>query len=646
MTDMPRATLTVEEAGGSVATGTGICTVIAPCALHADKIPRTWVSTAALLAYHGFCDGVDYGALHVGETKKPIQFVGVPIDVPGAVSRVNTSGNTGSSVVSVSAGANGVMAEHTGKLTVITGGTVGTSQIVLGLSCDGARTTKRVKLGQNTSYTIPYLGVVLGFTVGTLVAGDTIAEWEGSSPLCDMDDLATVRANLAETDTVSRHWILIGDLQSSTQANAVLAQVNLYQTTHDRYAVCRASAYDRLPLAELSHTVARMSTATVTFANVSSTDTITRGSGSFVSDGFHSGGWIRITGSTSNNTSGIATVAASVLTFGATVSLTDEGPKTGVAITCETALTFGDNGASPDTLTRSAGSWIDDGFRVGDSFTVAGTASNNVTATITVITATVITVATGTFAAEVIGAEGVTVTKGQEMADWMTEINNEFDSVVSEERIDISAGRAWKLSLITGWDLPRPSSWAASIREHQHDTHIPVYKKKLGPCSGWDLRDSNDILAQYDERINGGALASGFTCFRSYNNTKGTFLALSLTRGDDGALLSRTHNMHTVNLLCAVAHAAAEDFLGETPDLNADGTMTSEELGDLTSELDGALTRAGLVNTMGEGKRVSSVKATIDPTAKVDTVGAILPITIDIKLRGTIEQVTILVRVA
>jgi hypothetical protein len=48
--------------------------------------------------------------------------------------------------------------------------------------------------------------------------------------------------------------------------------------------------------------------------------------------------------------------------------------------------------AAADTITRATGSWYDDGFKIGDSVTISGTASNNVTSTITALTATVMTV--------------------------------------------------------------------------------------------------------------------------------------------------------------------------------------------------------------------------------------------------------------
>jgi hypothetical protein len=67
---------------------------------------------------------------------------------------------------------------------------------------------------------------------------------------------------------------------------------------------------------------------TLTFANVGSADTITRSSGSFVTDGYYAGMIPTVAGTVSNNgTKGpIATVSATVLTFGADTTLVAEGP--------------------------------------------------------------------------------------------------------------------------------------------------------------------------------------------------------------------------------------------------------------------------------------------------------------------------------
>ncbi len=74
-----------------------------------------------------------------------------------------------------------------------------------------------------------------------------------------------------------------------------------------------------------------------------------------------------------------------------------EGTLTAIAMTGNPNLTFDEEDS---TITRSAGSWLDDGFTVGLLATVKGSVSNNVTGEISVLTDTVLTFAATTLADE------------------------------------------------------------------------------------------------------------------------------------------------------------------------------------------------------------------------------------------------------
>jgi hypothetical protein len=79
-----------------------------------------------------------------------------------------------------------------------------------------------------------------------------------------------------------------------------------------------------------------------------------------------------------------------------------------------TTLSFGDgDGAtSQDTIADSAGGFVDDGFLVGDTITIAGatTAGNDFEATLTAVAAGLLTFAAGKVAAEEAGVAGMTIT--------------------------------------------------------------------------------------------------------------------------------------------------------------------------------------------------------------------------------------------
>ena len=651
MATVPSVTTSVSDTATAQASGTDLVCIIAPVSSSADYVPRMFGTASAAYAQHGYCEGVEYAARHAAQTGKPFLFVGVPIATAGVIGRKNAAGNTGLSVVDVAAGGAGTLTEHDGIVKVVRGGVIGTDQILLSMSLDGGVNYVSVRLGSGNAYTIPYVGASLSFAAGTLVTGDTVLTWHASGPRSDATGWAAARAALAAKPVSFRSAILIGDLLTRTEANALLAQVNAYETTNKRFVYCRASVYDRLPQAALAKVTNRMTGApTLTFANVGSTDTCTRSAGSWISDGFQVGDVVTFAGTASNNltTGAIASLSATVLTFGATTSLTNEGPVSNATAVASPALTFAEVGASGDTLVRNRGSWLDDGFRVGDKPTIAGTASNNFTAAqgLTAVTATTLTFGTDDLTPEVIGTGPVTITAGQTKAAWMTALDTEFEPV-NGFRLDLAAGRGRYTSPFSGWDFRRPASWFASTREYQHDLHVATWRKADGPVDA-DLFDTSGTLVEWDDRddVDGGAgSAARFTTLRTWNNgPTGAYVTQSLTRGVDGSLLSQTHNVAVVNLACTVTQIATENVIGRSLILNDDGTATRDSLSTLESEVDSALSLA-LMQNRGEGKRASKAVWTASTTDILNIPDAVLTGTLDLNLNGTIHSVRTTVRV-
>jgi hypothetical protein len=648
MPTLPAATTTIDDNAGPVASGANVCTVIAPVSLNADHMPRVYASVSALLEQHDYSEGAEYVAHHVQDTRKSVIFVGVPIAAPGVVGRKNQSGNSGTSVVDVAAGVSGALTETDGVVKVLRGGTVGTDQILLNLSLDGGRTFVRVRLGVGTSYVVPFVGLTISVGAGTLVADETVLTWHSSGPMWAQADLAIARDNLAAQQKTSRSWIVVGDVSTKAQADEVLNEVNAYATENERDVRARVNVRDRSPYAELSRTQVRMTgAATLTFAEVGATgDTITRSVGSWIADGFVVGDLITVLNTVSNNLvdAVIASLSALVITLD-TDDLLDEGPVADVSVVGSPAITFAEVGATGDTVTRSRGSWLDDGFRDGDLFTVGGTASNNFAgATIVTATATVLTLDTQDLTDEAISAFSVTATAGETMAGWVSTMDAAFAAIDDERRIDIGLGRARKISPITGYRFRRPAQWPVSIREYQHDVHIATYRKADGPL-GWDLEDADGNTVEYDERTIGGALAGRFTCLRSYaNGPAGTFVALSLTRAVEGAKLSRSHNADVAHVACNVGNRAAEDAIGQSLVLNDDGTPDTASVNRIKSRVDSALKQA-LLEDKGEGPRASAVFWTPDPTTNLSAPGTPWPAVITLNLNGTIEQISTTVRV-
>jgi hypothetical protein len=647
MATLPTATVSVSAEAGSLAGGTGYCVVFGCVATAADATPRVHGSWRSVYDQHGYSPALDYVALHIQATRKPVIFVGIPVVTAGFFGQNDSSGVTGTSQITTS----GTPLEDVDAIvTVTTGGTIGTAGIVLSVSMDGGRTETSVKLGTASTYVVPYLGITLNFGAGTLVAEDEYT-FKSTSPMWDSAGVTSVRTSLAAQLKLARSWMAIGDITSAVIAGYVVTAINAYETSNARFTLARANIKDRLPLATKSKIKKSMvGTPSVTFAEVGATgDTITRATGSFVTDGFAVNDLITVAGTASNNfTDALVTaVTATVLTLD-TQDLVAETTSAATIIGSE-RIVFAEVGASGDTITRSTGSWVSDGFAVGDIVTVSGTASNNVTTdAITGLSATVMTLGSTDLTAETIAGHRVGVVKVLSMSAYVAAEDTRYASIDAQKRIDMSIGRLRVLSPVTGWEFPRPTSWAASIREYQKDIHVTNWRVKDGPLDGWSMLDEDGNLAQFDERIDGGGLAARFTCATTHGNgPNGSFIARSLTRDTEGAVLSQTHNMYVANLVCTVVQAATTLFLGQTPPLNDDGTMRADARSRLESavntDLEGALLKEFVP---GEGARCSSVVWTMSADDNLSGAGGTVNGVAALAVNGTIVNVNTVVRVS
>lgn len=635
---------------GPTINGSDLICVIAPAPMNADSTPRLFGSAAAIYADHGYGPGVEFAAQYPG----PMLFAAVPINTPGAIGRENTSGNTGTCVTSLAAGGSGVLFAHEGRLDVVRGGTVGTDQIELSLSLDEGATWTAVRLGTATRYVIPYVGVTISFTTGTLIAGQRVHEWTGTSPRAAAADWSDVFDALAADDTLLRTIVFASDVSTDTEVAAASVLLEAYDANVDRYTLGRFSVLDRVPQAQLSSTSHRMSACNITFAEVNTTgDTITRNAGSWATDGFATGDILTTSGAaqSGNNkayTAQKVTVTnATVITLG-TDDLVDEGPVANIVIVGHASLTFA---AAGDTCTRAGGtpgSWIDDGFRVGDTITVAGTASNNGTYTVTAVTDTVLTVSSG-FADEVIAINVPTIVSGQSQAAWIAAQETEFEPVSGDDYVSIAIGCGRVFSPFSGRYVRASAAWYAVAREYSHDLHVATWRKSDGPAPGWLLKNPAGIAVEWDDRspaCAGAATAARFTCFRTYaNGPAGAFLACDFTRSADAPIVF-THNAHVVNRAMTVCQASTEYAIGQsliTEQKTVSGVprkvATAASRSDIEQIVNTALRNDLLSDKRKEGPRVSDVRWVMSET---DDMGALEPTvtgTLYVDLRGTIYTI-------
>lgn len=644
MSTLPSASTRVSTQSGSAPVATDLIAVVAPVTTLADGVPRLYSSTEALIDAHGYSEGAEYAALHMQETGKAVLFVPVPHGTAGAIKR-QESVHTGTSKVSAAVGANGALAEVDALLDVVEGGTIGTDQIRLSLSLDGGTSYKPVRLGTASSYVVPNIGVTISFGAGTLVADETILEFTTSAPVFDSSGVTLAKNGLTAQQLGVRDVVFIGDVSTLALGQAVETAINAYDTAADRYVRGKFQGRDRRVLESSRNRVRMVGGPQITFAEVGATgDTITRATGSFVTDGFAVGDWITVSGSASNNVSGkITNVTATVLTLD-TADLVNEGPTVAgaVAITGEPSFIF----ATPaQTITRNSGSWIAEGFAVGDTVTISGTASNDGTAVITTLSATVMTCSASSFVAETIGSCTASVTLTESKAAHVAAMSALFASISTSDKVNIGHGRLTKQSPISGYTMRRPVQWADLIRGYQHDVKTATWWKALGSLAGWG------IDGEHDERVDGGALAARFTCARTWGNgPEGAFIAKSVTRAADGSILSMDHNVGVLNLARTVAQRTTENFAGQTLVLKSPDTLgrrfaTAASLKDLEAKVNRELQTNLLSNIGGEGQRASAAKWTAATDDDFGIADATLNGTLTLELNGTIVTIQTVVEV-
>jgi len=451
--------------------------------------------------------------------------------------------------------------------------------------------------------------------------------------------IATAEAALVGQQQLSRSWLVCGDVPTSTFANYILTQANAYASASERFVYARASIYDRTPLgANAQVQVKKSDSSVITFTST----TATRASGSWISDGFAVGDMVTFAGTISNNvTEAITVLTATVLTV-ASGFASEVAPSSATAVASE-EITF-----AASTITRTTGSWINDGFAVGDTVTVAGSVSNNgaEAGPITALTATVMTFASGLTAEGPKPMAGITVTQTLTMGAWMSAADIAFATIDASPRISLSAGRAVVQSPITGWILRRPAAWAASCREYTHDVQVPTFRKADGPLDGFSITNANGVVVEFDERVNGGGLAGRFTVLRSWaNGPLGAFVALDLTRDTDNAFLSRTQSIAVADVACTTVQASTELAIGQVLELNADGTGTTASLGQIAERVNDDL-QIALLQQFAEGPRASSAVWTPSATDVLSVPGSTLHGVLALELNGVLEQIATQVQVS
>jgi hypothetical protein len=634
---LPSATTTVVRGQGAIATGLDLATFWGCVTKNADMVPRLWFDANALEVFHGAGQVLDQISLFIRITGLPVLLVPLPCSAPGII-RTQIQMGTGTSAATVGVGSDGSLERVDGLARVVQGGAVGVDQIQAEYSLDGGSVWTLFRLGTASSYAIPRTGQVLSFAPGTLVEDEEVLSWTSSAPTPADADITTGRENLAAQGEQSRSWYLIRELEQETDIAQLSAELENYDSSGatpaqrplQAYAGIRR-AYDRSGYkAQMSRTRSWMQgDPEITFTQGAGppNDTITRDAGSFVADGFAdwslgNGDWITVSGASEAGNNGSWKLSAAdtlIITLDVAGALTTDVDASGVSIWTTMGLEFVDGGGGDDTLVRGRGSWIDEGFEVGDIFTVVGTVSNDGDYPITDLTADTITVATGSFVAEEISSWGVTITASVLYPIDAAAMDAEFAPTLGQYKLELSYGHYWNASPAYGARLRYPVALVDMTRSYLIDvSETTWWEEQPGPLSrgeeGWKGIDKDGQPFEYDERIHRRALPASFTCGRTGPNTgSNTYIARALTRAGGSDALTQSHVARVTNAARIIVQRKTQALTGRTfittrPDAQGRQFLQPRAISVIEGSVNGELARQLLGTTRrGEDARVSAV---------------------------------------
>lgn len=346
MASTPNATARLSGEGGGVGAGADLIAVLA-CSEKGTFDPRLVTRLQAHRDEHGRGEAPPFIGQYIEQTRLPALFIRMATATAGARGNADVSGVTGTSAVTFTGTP---FDDEEIVVEVLAGGTIGTAGIQIRVSRDRGRTwSGGVNLGTASTYAIGDSGVTVNFAAGTLVAGD-VARQYCSSPRWNAAGLEAALAKLGAYATQPRAVIVLGDVDSADEIQDVIDAIDGYETTFARKGTVFCQLRDQLQPAAMQG-----APSDVDFAATG--DTITRNTGSFVTDGFAVGMRITIDGTADNDGEHVVTdVTALVLTVASSPGLVDESNVDGADIsitgvepkaTWAAAIAALVNGASP-----------------------------------------------------------------------------------------------------------------------------------------------------------------------------------------------------------------------------------------------------------------------------------------------------------
>jgi hypothetical protein len=179
---LPNVALKVQDGGLGQATGGGpnLLAIIGCSSSGPANVPIVTANPADIITQNGYGPGPQCAAFVIDESGNPAIFVKATTVSAGSNTAVTALVPGGSTSVVTLTGT--PIDTYYGVVTVLTGGTIGTAGIQIGVSLDAARSQYQiVNLGTATTYAIPNTGLTLNFGAGTMVLGDTY-RWLSTEP--------------------------------------------------------------------------------------------------------------------------------------------------------------------------------------------------------------------------------------------------------------------------------------------------------------------------------------------------------------------------------------------------------------------------------------------------------------------------------
>lgn len=297
-------------------------------------------------------------------------------------------------------------------------------------------------------------------------------------------------------------------------------------------------------------------------------------------------------------------------------------------------LTFAEVGGSGDTITRTTGSWITDGYVNGDNVTIAGTASNDGTYTnVTVTSATVLTLDSDN---DVVAEVSVTCTAEAVEAedDWIATLASET-AAKADKRESLWGGHVVLVSSVSSRKYSRPSSWAGAARFLSGDPSRALSAVADGPLVGASIVDDHGDTIEHDEAAVPGLLDARIACLRTFDGRQGVYVALPMLFAPTGSDFDRLQFGAVIDIACATAKFTLEGKLS-TDVLLKPGTSTIDEGAAL--QIEKAVNRA-LANALTVKGRVTSATYTCSRDDDLSAATPVLTGTVNVQPLGYLENI-------